>query len=93
MKKTKKKKMKRIVVTARDIAAATPGDPCGCPIALATTRAFNTPCRYYAGPYIHVGTGPGDSKHYRTPEKCEAFAHAFDADLAVKPFTFTIELA
>ena len=87
-----KKKTKRIVVTARDIRNGVVGDACNCPIARAATRAFKTPCRYYAGPYLRVGDLDTGLRSYAVPVKCVNFADDFDNEKPVKPFTFTLEL-
>ena len=88
-----------IEVTQEDIDHGVPGDPCGCPIALAISRA--------TGHYVVVGTlgyddyrvcfdeGSLDGYLDVLPERAKAFASMFDADdhsLPVEPISFEIDL-
>ena len=84
--------IKRIVVTAEDIAKGKRQSYCRCPIARAVRRAFRAPSdrkvvvRYEA---VVVGDLTGDTCWIAdVPSEADRFMKDFDGGLPVEPITF-----
>jgi hypothetical protein len=77
-------------VTAKHIARGKARTATSCPVALAMEDAgFSTAA---VGPSTFLGRWHDEEIHGETPPEVRAFVAAFDMDLSVSPFTFTLTL-
>lgn len=77
-----------IDVTADDIAKGKPKEPCDCPIAIATDRAFGGGVAISCGQTL-IGINFVD---YSLPVPARRFIRRFDDGENVKPFSFSVEV-
>lgn len=77
---------KRICVTAKDIAKGKRVDANSCPVALALKRALGYLC-----PVTRSYWRNGDDE-VPTSDKVHEFVRKFDQGIAVKPFSFYVEV-
>jgi hypothetical protein len=83
-----------VSVTSEDIQRGTPGQPCRCPVAIATGRALGSPASVgvFTVYYELDENGVGE-RSIDLPYRIVEWVRDFDARLPVSPIEFDLDLA